>query len=167
MTLFDFTLFGETYYVRFGFWLLCVPFLIRRLFRILAASRREGTEESAVDRTRTFRELLLLLVFLYWAQGVYDRATPDECNVKGPSPYGLYDVQICITGGRPEDANTEGFVRLRSTIDGRVLAEKDFHNPEFGRVNWNPDEVSVGLADGNAVFDLPPTLLDRIRAKFP
>jgi hypothetical protein len=66
-----------------------------------------------------------------------------------------------------QDANTEGFVRLRSTVDGTVLAEREFYNPEFTDVYWAPDYLSVGVADGSAVFQLPPTWLDRLRAKLP
>lgn len=167
MTLFYFTFLDDTYYIRFGFWLLCLPVLLWHLLRspFIIAEQWVGSKERAIARTRQFGLLLLLTILIYWAQGALARANPSECFVEGPS--GAYEAEICITGGSVQDANTEGIVRLRSTKDGTVLAEDEFHNPSFTNVHWGEDLLTVGAGTGSAHINLPPTWLDRLRAKLP
>lgn len=78
-----------------------------------------------------------------------------------------YEVMVCTTGGRPQDGLLEGFARLRSTVDGSVLAEEAFDNPTSSAVDWEADSVIVGIGNGSAVIQLPPTRWDWFRAKLP
>lgn len=169
MTLFTFVLFGETCYVRAGFWILLLPVLCWHLLRtpFVIASQRFGRKERAIARGRWFVLLVLLTVSIYWLQAAYARATPYECFTKGPSPYGPYKVEVCLTAGRVRDGDTEGVVRLRSTSDDSVLAKEEFHNSEFDRIYWELGAVTVGSGDGSALIRLPPTWLDKVRAKLP
>ncbi len=61
----------------------------------------------------------------------------------------------------------EGFARLLSTKDGSVLAETAFYNPSFNQVFWAPNELFVGVGDGMAIIQIPPSWMDRLRAKLP
>lgn len=156
-------------YVRWGWWMLSMPLLLFVLLRapFYIAKEWEGSRPRAIRATLLFVAIWLGADVAYYVQAAYLRATPKECNVKGPSPYGPYEALVCLTGGHAKDADTEGFVRLRSTETGAVLAEREFYNPEFDRVYWAPDYLSVGLTDGSAEFHLPPTRWDWLRAKLP
>jgi hypothetical protein len=156
--------------VRWGWWMLSMPLLLFIVLRapFYIARQWEGSGQRALRATFLFFAVLFGADVAYYAQAAYLRTTASErCSVKPASPYGPYDAVVCVTGGSVQDANTEGFVRLRSTVDGTVLAEREFYNPEFTDVYWAPDYLSVGVADGSAVFQLPPTWLDRLRAKLP
>ena len=158
-------------YVRWGWWMLSMPLLLFIVLRapFYIARQWEGSGQ------RTLRAALLFLAVLfgadvaYYAQAAYLRATvsPRECDVEGPSPYGPYDALVCVTAGLAQNADTEGFVRLRSTVDGTVLAEKEFYNPSPNKVFWGPDDLIVGVGDGMAVIKIPPRWPDRLRAKLP
>lgn len=178
MTAEPFTFFTEEYYLRFGWWLLCVPAIAWMLFASpwVIFRRLEGRKERAIARAKKIGRWLLIMIVLYVAQGAYDRATPYSCHVSkptpdglwgGPSPDGLYEMEICLIAGTASDASVDGLARLRSAKDGTVLAEAEFHNPSFTRVSWDTDEVIVGIGSGSASINLPPSLLDRLRAKLP
>jgi hypothetical protein len=158
-------------YVRWGWWMLSMPLLLFIVLRapFYIAKQWEGSKQRALRATFLFFAVLFGADVAYYAQAAYLRAnvSPRECDVEGPSPYGPYDAMVCVTAGLAQNANTEGFVRLRSTVDGTVLAEREFYNPQFTDVYWEPDHLSVGVADGSAEFQLPPTWLDRLRAKLP
>jgi hypothetical protein len=158
-------------YVRLGWWMLSMPLMLFILLRapFYIAKQWVGSKERAIGSVLLFFAAWLGGDVVYYVESAYLRATAQEqrCSVKGPSPYGPYEALVCVTGGSVQDANTEGFVRLRSTETGAVLAERDFYNAEFTLVYWAPDYLSVGLAEGSAEFHLPPTWLDRLRAKLP
>ena len=158
-------------YVRLGWWMLSMPLMLFILLRapFYIAKQWVGSKERAIGSVLLFFAAWLGGDVAYYAESAYLRATvpPQECRVKGPSPYGPYEALVCVTADLPQDANTEGFVRLRSTETGAVLAERDFYNASFNVVHWGPDYLSVGVAEGSAEFHLPPTRLDRLRAKLP
>ena len=143
------------------FILLRAPFYIARQW--------EGSMQRAIHSVLLFLAVLLGGDVAYYAQAAYLRAPAQDqrCSVKGPSPYGPYEALVCVTGGSVQDANTEGFVRLRSTETGVVLAEREFYNPSFNEVFWGRDDLIVGVGDGMAVIQLPPSRWDRLRAKLP
>lgn len=163
--------FPDDEYVRWGWWMLSMPLLVVIAFRapFYIAREWEGSKQRAIRSGVLFVTVVLGSDVAYYLQAACLRmtASPQECRVKGPSPYGPYDALVCVTAGLPQDANTEGFVRLRSTKDGSVLAEREFYNPSFNIVRWGPDYLSVGVADGNAEFKLPPSAWDKFRAKLP
>ena len=158
-------------YVRWGWWMLSMPLLLFILLRapFYIAREWEGSKPRAIRSVVLFVAVLLGADVAYYLQAAYLRVTvpSQECHVKGPSPYGPYDALVCVTAGLPQDANMEGFVRLRSITTGEVLAERDFYNSEFWKVFWEADYLTVGVADGSAEFHLPPTRWDWLRAKLP
>jgi hypothetical protein len=157
-------------YVRDGWWLLSVPILLGVLLYGLFSILRNWRKPK-----RAFVRSLLLVVATVvgadvasYVEEAYLRMTinPSKCDYDR-LPQALYEVMVCTTGGRAQDALMEGFVRLRSTIDGSVLAEEAFNSPTFYKVYWAPDYVHVGVGDGSAVIHLPPTQWDWFRAKLP
>ena len=158
-------------YVRWGWWMLGMPLLVVIALRapFYVAREWEGSKQRAIRSGILFVAVILASDVAYYAQAARLRATvsPQECNVKGPSPYGPYDAQVCVTASADQDTGIEGFVRLRSTKDGSVLAEKEFYNPSFNEVFWAPDELIVGVGDGMAIVQIPPSRMDLLRAKLP
>lgn len=156
-------------YVRWGWWMLSIPLLVVIALRapFYIAREWEGCKPRAIRSVALFAAVFFGADVAYYAQAAYLRAFPKECHVEGPSLYGQYDAVVCVTAGLVQDADTEGFVRLRSTVDGAVLAERSFYNPSFNHVMWGPDYLSVGVADGSAQFQLPPTRWDWLLARLP
>jgi hypothetical protein len=158
-------------HVRFGWWLLGFPVLAAILLgnAFLFLLIREDRKQRAV---RTL--VLCMIVFAgadlaYYLQAAYRRATVSEkaCKVTTPSPHGPYDAVVCLTpgiGGMDQEA---GFVRLRSTKDGSILAEQDFYSPSPDQVGWTPHSLSVGVGEASASFKLPPSSWDRLLARLP
>ncbi|MDB5879777.1 MAG: hypothetical protein JWQ41_3191 [Variovorax sp.] len=163
--------FPDEEYVRWGFWMWSMPLLLALTLKAPFYITREsgGRKQRTIRAGLLFVSVILGADVAYYLQAAHLRvnAPSSECTVKGPSPYGPYDALVCVTAGLPQNADTEGFVRLRSTVDGSVLAERDFYNPSFNIVYWAPDYLSVGVADGSAEFALPPTRWDLLRAKLP
>ena len=157
-------------YVRDGCWLLTVPILLGVMLYGLASVLGNWR----APKRALIRVWLLIVATVVsadvasYVEEAYRRVTvkPSRCKVDRP-PGSPYEVMVCTTGGRPQDALMEGFVRLRSTVDGSVLAEEAFNNPTYSEVSWESDSVTVGIGDGSAVIHLPPTRRDWFRAKFP
>ena len=158
-------------YVRPGIWLVSVPILLGVLLYCVFMVLRNWR----APKRAFLRSALLVLAtvvgadVMSYVEEAYLRITVPSrnCSVKGPSPFGPYEVVVCVTSGSPQGASNEGFVRLRSTIDSSVLAERKFDNPTFYEVSWESDNVHVGVGDGSAVIHLPPTRWDWFRAKLP
>jgi len=171
MTATPFELFGEQYYLRQGFWMLCIPVLacMVLLSPWIILQQVEGRRERAIARARKLGRWLLLTVALYITGGMLDRTLAAYCSVgdEGRSPDGLYELETCYMAGRGQDATLDGIARLRSTKDGTVLAEAEFQSPSFSWIYWDERYVHVGVGDGSVNITLPPTWLDRLRAKLP
>ena len=156
--------------VRMGWWLLSLPILQGVLLYALFSIVRNWR----APKRALVRVLLLVVATLVGAdlasylQEAYLRVTvnPSRCFYDR-LPVALYEVMVCTTSGRPQDGVAEGFVRLRSAIDGSVLAEERFDNPTYYEVFWSWNHVSVGVGNGSAQFDLPPTRWDWFLAKLP
>jgi hypothetical protein len=157
-------------YVRNGWWLVSVPILVGVLLYGLFSILRNWRKPK-----RAFVRSLLLVVATVagadigsYVEEAYLRVTvnPSRCSYDR-LPQALYEVMVCTTAGLPQDGIAEGFVRLRSTIDGSVLAEESFNNPTYYEVFWAPDHVRVGVGGGSANIHLPPTRWDWFRAKLP
>ena len=158
-------------HVRLGWWMLSMPMLVAIVLHTPLAVVRHRREPG---RAVMYSVVLFLAVFfgadaVYYAEGAWARATvrPTDCSLEGQLPYGPYEALICVTEGSPKDANIGGFVRLLSTLDGTVLAEREFYNTEINYVHWGRDTLTVGIAEGSARIPLPPTKWDRLRAMLP
>jgi hypothetical protein len=157
-------------YVRDGWWLVAVPILLGvLLYGLFSIVRNWRKPKRAVVRS-----LLLVVAAIVGAdvasyvEEAYLRVTvdPSRC-IYDRLPQALYEVMVCTTSGLPQDGLMEGFVRLRSTIDGTVLAEESFNNPTYYEVYWRPHNVHVGVGSGSVNIHLPPSRWDWLRAKLP
>ncbi|MEJ8827413.1 hypothetical protein WKW80_36465 [Variovorax humicola] len=109
------------------------------------------------------------MIVNYVAEGALGRTLTRDCYAanKPRSPDGLYEMEVCYIAGNAQDGGFDGIARLRSAKDGTVLAEAEVHNPSISQVYWEANDVSVGAGDGYASINLPPSWLDRLRAKLP
>ncbi|SFM32773.1 hypothetical protein [Variovorax sp. OV329] len=163
--------FNEVYCLRFGFWLLCVPVIAWMLFTSpwIIFRRLDGRKERSIARAKKIGRWLLIMIVLYVAEGMVIRTlSRRDCTVEGGrSPGGLYKMEVCYMGGRGQDAYLYGLARLRLAKDGTVLAEAEFRDPSLSDVYWDTNKVIVGNSSEGAFIDLPPSWLDRLRAKLP
>lgn len=143
------------------FMILAAPFYI--------AKRWEGAKGRAIRAVVALVLVVAAADAAAYLQAAYRRATadPTECKVTGPSAFGKYDALVCVTGGTGAGAADYGFVRLRSTEDGSILAEKEFRLGTYNKTYWSYERFVVGAEEDRLVFELPPPLIDRLRAKLP
>lgn len=57
--------------------------------------------------------------------------------------------------------------RLYESKSGRLLAERTYYDPEPPHMFWHSDYVHYDITDEDGYVRLPPTWLDRLRAKLP
>jgi hypothetical protein len=158
-------------YLRFGWWMLSLP-LLATILMINGAFFlffKEGRRQRAIRTALMCIAVVLASDVAYYLQAVYVRATvsADDCRITSRSPHGPYEAVVCITDGTGANAGFAGFVKLRSTKDGSILARQDFNSPSPNQVGWTPHSLSVGIGEGSASFELPPSSWDRLLARLP
>jgi hypothetical protein len=158
-------------YLRFGWWMLSLP-LLATILMVNGAFFlffKEGRRQRAIRTALMCIAVVLASDLAYYLQAVHVRATVSEndCRITSRSPHGTYDAVVCITDGTGADAAVAGFVRLRSTQDGSILARQEFYNPSPHRMWWTAHSLSVGIGEGGASFELPPSSWDRLLAGLP
>ena len=58
-------------------------------------------------------------------------------------------------------------LKLYAANAGQVLAERMFFHLDRPTFYWEPDEFGYATSPDGGVISLPPTLLDRLRARLP
>ena len=58
-------------------------------------------------------------------------------------------------------------LRLYAANADQVLAERMFFHLDRPTFYWEPDEFGYATSPDGGVISLPPTLLDRLRARLP
>lgn len=58
-------------------------------------------------------------------------------------------------------------LRVYDAAGGRLLAERAFWHPDWPHFFWRPHELGYDAYPNGGAVPLPPTLLDRLRAKLP
>ncbi|MFD1554180.1 hypothetical protein ACFSHT_00875 [Paraburkholderia silviterrae] len=94
------------------------------------------------------------------------RARATEC-VNATSHNGLYRAQSCLTGTRGNVGDYVG--RLYEARTGNLVAETTFDSMDGGVPDFMDDDHAVlfdGGGDSGLIY-IPPSLLDRLRAKIP
>ncbi|QBQ98923.1 hypothetical protein [Paraburkholderia pallida] len=108
----------------------------------------------------------IALVLIDYGCEARRRAKAGEC-MDTTSHNGLYRAQACITS---VSGNVVFFVgRLYEARTGKLVAETTFDSMDGGVPDFMPDDHAV-LFDGggdSGLIDVPPSLLDRLRAKIP
>lgn len=158
-------------YLRIGWWMLSLPLLVAILLINVAFFLffREGRRQRAIRTAVMCAVVVLASDLAYYLQAAHVRATvpENECRIASRSPHGPYDAVVCLTDGTGADAAVSGFVRLRSTTDGSIVAQQEFYNPSPHRMWWTPHSLTVGIGEGSASFELPPSSWDRLLARLP
>jgi len=79
----------------------------------------------------------------------------------------MYRAEKCVTGA---DGNVTYFVgRIYSMKTGELLSEQELSSTSYTYPEFLDDDSTAFFDSGgdNSIIDLPPSLLDRIRAKLP
>jgi hypothetical protein len=110
--------------------------------------------------------VVTVVVFgLNYACDVGLRSKAHECHIeKSKKDGGLYDAELCYLTG-----NSDGYtmrLRLYSSKDGSLLAERTFTDLDPELV-WSREWIGYNVNGGDAYVPLPPSWLDRMRAKLP
>lgn len=104
---------------------------------------------------------ILIFMVIPYAYHALMRSGAHECRRE---KRGIYIGEICFT---PREWGT--LFRLYDARSGELLAERDFLDPEVHELFWIENRVryDFGAEDGEGFVLLPPTWLDRLRAKLP
>ncbi|WP_458761927.1 hypothetical protein [Cupriavidus basilensis] len=108
--------------------------------------------------------LVALVSSLIYGCNAMNRSARYQCEQER-SPTGQYIGEACFL---PREYGA--LFRLYEARTGELLAERTYIEPEpHKNVIWNPIFVQydLGATENNGVVDLPPTWLDRVRAKLP
>ncbi len=107
--------------------------------------------------------LVALVSSLIYGCNALNRSARYQCEQER-SPTGQYIGEICYL---PREYGT--LFRLYETRTGELLAERTYLDPDRRSLIWKPNFVQydLGATENNGVVDLPPTWLDRVRAKLP
>lgn len=106
---------------------------------------------------------IAILIFFIIPYGYHAamRSGAQECSRE---IRGMYIGELCYT---PREW---GMVfRLYAARSGELLAERDFLDPDVKGLLWIENQVQYDFSpeDGKGFVMLPPTWLDRLRAKMP
>ncbi|WGY70167.1 hypothetical protein KEC55_24245 [Burkholderia cepacia] len=111
--------------------------------------------------------LVIMLIPYMWRADVRKRTTElNKCHTeRSRADNGRYTATYCYGPG--EDV----VLRLYRSSSMNLLAERLFSYPrdEPVRLTWNRDAVvyDTAASDGDGIITLPPSLIDRLRAKLP
>jgi len=110
---------------------------------------------------------VLISIFLsIYIHGALKRHNSSEC-MYATSHNKMYRAEKCEISA---DGNITHFIgRVYSTKTGSLLAELEFDSPSYTKPEFQYDDSVVLFDSGgdNTIIYLPPSLLDRIRAKLP
>ncbi|CAG9174276.1 hypothetical protein LMG23992_02690 [Cupriavidus laharis] len=105
-----------------------------------------------------------VVVIVSYGLDVRQRLRAGNCQREAsPQESGPYMAEMCLLPARGSV-----LLRLYSRTTGALLVERMYEDPE-PRLIWTRDEVIYDTAatDGKGSVSLPPTWLDRLRAKLP
>jgi len=112
--------------------------------------------------TKLYKRLAILLAVmfaaLYGCTAMY-RAGAYDCKRQAE---GAYIGEICYMTLRDST-----LFRLYDISTGQKIAERFFFNAFENRIVWGDDIVYYSNGDDGEYVRLPPTWLDRLRAKLP
>ena len=113
---------------------------------------------------------LVLLTFVIVAAGidytssVLLRSNAHDCQRK-QSDSGVYIAELCLLRDNGHDADYLG--RVYATHGGALIAERTFGAMETG-IYWDGGSVAFERGgNGDSLIRVPPTVLDRLRARLP
>lgn len=115
---------------------------------------------------RIFRWAAAFAAFLYLSGYAFDvnkritrKATCQWIDVSNPDDM-PYTARYCHL------TKDTGLLQLYDVKGQRLLAERMYSNLDLPRLYWGPDALNYDTSTGESIA-LPPTLLDKLRAKLP
>jgi len=110
--------------------------------------------------------VIVVVVFgLSYACDVGLRSKAHECHTEeSKKDGGLYNAELCYLTGSSDGYTMR--LRLYSSKDGSLLAERTFTDLDPELV-WSREWIGYNINGGDAYVPLPPSWMDRMRAKLP
>jgi hypothetical protein len=142
--------------------------LVRSLVIIFSQSTGRGACARRIARVWAVRiasGAALWVAVNYWI-GADLRSKAHDCR-KAPSDGGRYIAELCLLRWNPA-GNSDYPGRVYNAKGGELLAERTFSTPVPELSWWKEESVSFERGgDDSSWVILPPSLYDRLLAKFP
>ncbi|AOY90473.1 hypothetical protein BKK79_00485 [Cupriavidus sp. USMAA2-4] len=103
--------------------------------------------------------VLVPILLLWYGGGMYYRSTAHECEREAE---GDYIGEHCYMAFRDSS-----LFRLYDAKTGEKIAERMFMEIAEPRIAWGDDIVYYSPGEDKDYVPLPPTWIDRLRAKLP
>jgi hypothetical protein len=161
--------------IEFGPWMFFLP-LVFSFTLIFLASCILKIFRRNYQGWKLWLKILCLLVFLMeltaYIESARARANFHENNCyKSLAPDGIYLAKLCSLGRDAGSNFTHMWLMMYDAKTLILLKEGDAGLNESNEIRWEIDKygktVSVNLKFFTAEFKLPPSWLDRLRAKLP
>jgi hypothetical protein len=129
-------------------------------------STKQGRMQRAVEifkvSVRRLAAALLVVIALGYVWDLFLRIDVKNCEVEmSEQDGGLYIAELCYVNSYAKR------LRLYSSRDGTLLAERTFSTYRDSTLTWWDGRLNYD-SNGNAAFiSLPPSWMDRMRAKLP
>lgn len=108
---------------------------------------------------------VLIFALQYWTNARV-RSNASDCK-KASSDSGHYTAELCLLQWNPGD-DSEYLGRVYDSRNGELLVERTFSTPVPQLSWWKDENVSFSRGgDEASLVTLPPSLLDRLRARLP
>lgn len=147
--------------------------LIRSLCFIFSEKERRKNRLLRIAKIFLNRIVIVTVVgfSLNYLMHAYMRVTASQPCAQSVSDDGLYIAQLCPLGGGLTPFSVNYVLKIFTSTDKNLLAERSFFYSyrEKYPFLWSKSHVGYGDSDGDyeGIIQLPPTLLDRLRAKLP
>lgn len=103
--------------------------------------------------------IAMVIILSVYGREIRDRRSASECRSETE---GRYVGEVCVL------ASEYGTLfRLYDASSGELLAERKYYSPQSPQLLWSAEDVCYDVSDDDGYVSLPPTWLDRLRAKLP
>jgi hypothetical protein len=129
-------------------------------------SERTGRGVRAMNILRvSIRRVVIAVVLGFIANYALDvrlRSHTGSCRSEHSDIEGQpYTATYCLLW------NDNVLLRLYDTNTEKLLAERTYYYLDFPKLTWTKDSLIYDTSSENGEIRFPPTLIDRLRAKFP
>ncbi|WP_211443216.1 hypothetical protein [Collimonas humicola] len=150
--------------------LIALSYVLFRTLRFIF-SAKHGRAQRALQMLKVWLQRITVttvtVLGLNYACDVERRSTARNCRTEiSDEDGGLYSAELCEINGAGSDYSMR--LRLYSSRDGSLLAERTYKHPE-PKLTWaiGGERLIYGWPNNDNTIPLPPSWMDRMRAKLP
>ncbi|WP_211443215.1 hypothetical protein [Collimonas humicola] len=168
----DFYSFGmaQLFVMGMFYGLIALSYVLFRTLRFIF-SAKHGRAQRSLQMLKVWLQRITVttvtVLGLNYACDVERRSTARSCRTEiSDADGGLYTAELCFIDGPGNDFNIR--LRLYSNRDGNLLAERTYTHPER-KLTWaiGGERLVYNTAGNGGSISLPPSWMDRMRAKLP